>query len=72
MKTARFRLKLAKHATTSRFVLSDRVRPAYLGRFRTLDAACMAMDNAVRRELGMPERFDISIAEIRDAMKEAS
>lgn len=68
----RFRIKIADWVTAAPVVLADRTRPAYRQQFATMRAACLAMDNTVRRELGMPERFDITAAEIRDAMGRAS
>lgn len=66
---ARFSIKLAKWRTTSPIVLADRSRPAFLGQYPTIEHACRAMDNIVRRERGMPERITITTAEILERME---
>lgn len=48
--------------------LKDRWAPAFVRSYATLDAACLAMDNIVRRDHGMPERVAITRREIREAM----
>lgn len=48
--------------------LKDRWTPAFVRSYATLDAACLAMDNIVRRNHGMPERVAITRREIREAM----
>jgi hypothetical protein len=49
-------------------VLKDRHAPAFVRSYSSLDAACFAMDNRVRREMGLPDRPQITRREIRDAM----
>ena len=48
--------------------MKDRKSPAFVRNFPTIEAACLAMDNRVRRELGMPDRVQITRREIREAM----
>ena len=68
--SARFRVKRHKLdvVTRSPWVVRDRERPAFVGQYATLALAIRAIDNTVRRERGMPDRLDISVAEIREAM----
>jgi hypothetical protein len=53
----RFRIKVATWPTDNPIVLADSVRPAFRGQYRTLEAACAAMDNTIRRERNMPARI---------------
>lgn len=48
--------------------LKDRWAPAFVRSYPTLDAACLAMDNIVRRDHAMPPRVPITRREIREAM----
>jgi hypothetical protein len=65
----RFRIKVAKHRPSVNPVkLADRNRPAFVGQYRTIEAACRAMDNIIRRERGMPERIGITPADVRERM----
>ena len=66
--SARFRIKVDA-SYRQPFVLKDHRAPAYIRRFRTLRAAMLHIDNRVRAERGMPPRPDISVDEIRAAMK---
>lgn len=65
---ARFRIKIATWPTRSPIILADSERPAFRGQYRTLEAACRAMDNRVRLERGMLQRLSITTDEIREAM----
>ena len=51
------------------WALKDRARPAFISSHSTHERALRAADNIVRRERGMPDRLDISVDEIRAAMK---
>jgi hypothetical protein len=53
----RFRITIAKYPTSDPFILHDASRPAFRGQHRTLDLACVAMDNIIRRERRMPSRI---------------
>lgn len=53
----RFRIKVATWPTDNPIVLADSARPAFRGQYRTLEAACAAMDNTIRRERNMPARI---------------
>lgn len=64
----RFRIKMAKWPTDRPVYLADRNRPAFRGAYRTVEDACRAMDNIIRRERNMPERINLPLAEIRAAM----
>jgi len=64
----RFAIKVARHWTTTPIVLRDRWAPAFLRSFATLDEACLAMDNIVRKDHGLPPRTPITRREIREAM----
>ena len=64
----RFRIKMATWATDRPVVLFDANRLAFRGQYSTIEHACRAMDNIIRRERGMPERLSITIAEIRERM----
>jgi hypothetical protein len=66
---ARFRVKIARHATEKPFKVRDRERPAFLGQYATLGRAMLAIDNVIRRERGMPERVPITADEIRELME---
>lgn len=67
--SARFRIKVAKHRpSVNPIKLADRERPAFLGQYRTIEAACRAMDNTVRRERNMPERIAITPADVVERM----
>lgn len=55
----RFRVKMDP-ASCQPVVLFDASRPAYRGRFYTLERAMLEIDNVVRRERSMPTRFDTS------------
>lgn len=52
----------------SPWVLKDRSQPARVVGYATHELALRAADNIVRRELGRPERIDVTTAEIREAM----
>lgn len=65
----RFAIKIARHWTTTPIILKDRWQPAFLRSFATLDEACLAMDNIVRRDHAMPPRVPITRREIREAME---
>lgn len=67
--SARFRLKYSPGARQP-WKLRDAARPAFLGQYSTLDVACRAMDNTIRREAGMPERIAVSAAEVQAAMRQ--
>jgi hypothetical protein len=69
--SARFRVKRHRIdvSTSSPWALKDRARPAFVRSYSTHAKAILAADNIVRRERGMPDRLDISVAEIRAAMK---
>lgn len=62
--TARFQIKVRPGIVA----LRDRTHPAFMRAFDSLDQACQAMDNIVRRERGMPDRLPITRREIREAM----
>lgn len=64
----RFAIKVARHWTTTPIILKDRWQPAFLRSFATLDEACLAMDNIIRRDHAMPPRVPITRREIRRAM----
>jgi len=68
--SARFKIK--RHAiddpVRAPWALKDREHPAYVRSFATHARALREVDNRVRRERGMPERLDISVDEIREAM----
>lgn len=64
----RFAIKVARHWTTTPIALKDRWQPAFVRSFATLDEACLAMDNIVRRDHNMPPRIAITRREIREAM----
>lgn len=66
--SARFKIKVARWETKRPIVLFDADRPAFRGQYPTLRAACLAMDNRVRIERGMPERADITRADVVEAM----
>ena len=53
----RFKIKLATWSTPDFVILADASRPAFRGQYRSLDAACLAMDNIIRRERNMPSRI---------------
>lgn len=69
--SARFKIK--RHAIDASvrapWALKDRARPAFVRSYSTHAKAILAADNIVRRERGMPDRLDISVDEIRAAMK---
>ena len=69
--SARFKIKRHPIAEAVRapWALKDRQRPAFVRSFSTHAKAILAADNIVRRERGMPDRLDISVDEIRAAMK---
>ena len=52
--------------------LKDRHSPAFVQTYASLEAACLAMDNRVRRELGYADRLPITRREVRDAMRTSS
>lgn len=66
------RFKIERHAidapVRAPWALKDRARPAFVRSYSTHAKAILAADNIVRRERGMPDRLDISVAEIIDAM----
>lgn len=66
--SARFRIKIAQWPTRSPIILADTLRPAFRGHYRTIEAACRAMDNIIRRERGMPERIGFTPAEVQAEM----
>lgn len=67
---ARFRVKRHKFGVVTRspWIVKDRERPAFVGQYATHALAMRAIDNTVRRERGMPDRLNVSAAEIREAM----
>lgn len=71
--SARFRIKVARHRpSVNPIKLADRQRPAFVGQYPTLEAACRAMDNIVRRERHMPERIGITPSEVLHRIENAS
>lgn len=68
--SARFKIKRHPIAEAVRapWALKDRQRPAFVRSFSSHAKAILAADNIVRRERGMPDRPDVSVAEIIDAM----
>lgn len=66
----RFRIKIARWATSRPVLLHDAARPAFRGQYSDIRTACRAMDNIIRRERGMPERINLPLAEIKAAMTE--
>lgn len=50
------------------WMLRDRRSPAFVGQYRTHELALRAADRIARRELGLPERLDITESEILEAM----
>lgn len=67
-RNARFRIKVLPFGGVA---LKDTMAPAFVRSYSSLEAACFAMDNRVRREMGLPDRPQITRREIRDAMRTA-